>query len=71
MSSRAEKVSDVIERLQKYYKPDDLLAINFWSKEDFEGYEDIEQALNIAQGYLDNINEHLTQYVMGEMEADL
>jgi hypothetical protein len=70
MSSRAIKVSDVIRILQENHNPDDLLAIQWWSAEDFEEYKDKEMALHIAQGYLDYSNEDLTNYVAGEYENE-
>lgn len=61
-------VGEVIARLQSQYQADDLIAVNWWSEEDFEGYADKEQAIKLAQDFLDFLNADLTSYVSSEYE---
>jgi hypothetical protein len=67
MSANRYTVSEVIARLQENYKPSDIIAVNWWSAEDFEQYSDIEKALELAQQFLDHINPELTDYVFIEL----
>ena len=63
-------VGEVIARLQNNYRADDLIAVNWWSGEDFEGYADKERALKLAQDFLDFLNPELTDYVSAEYERE-
>ena len=70
MSANRYTVGEVIARLQDNYKPSDVIAVNWWAEEDFEGYSDTEKALELAQQFLDNINPELTDYVFIELQRE-
>jgi hypothetical protein len=70
VSANRYTVSEVIARLQENYKPSDIIAVNWWSAEDFEQYSDTEKALELAQQFLDHINPELTDYVFIELQRE-
>jgi hypothetical protein len=70
VSANRYTVGEVIARLQDNYKPSDVIAVNWWAEEDFEGYSDTEKALELAQQFLDNINPELTDYVFIELQRE-
>ena len=70
MSANRYTVGEVIARLQDNYKPSDVIAVNWWAEEDFEGYSDTEKALELAQQFLDHINPELTDYVFIELQRE-
>jgi hypothetical protein len=55
-------VAEVIESL-KGYDQNEKIAVQWWMDVDFQGYEDVNQALSLAQTYLDNLNPDITDYV--------
>ena len=55
-------VAEVIENL-KGYDQNEKIAVQWWMDVDFPGYEDTNQALSLAQTYLDNLNPDITDYV--------
>lgn len=55
-------VAKVIESL-KGYDQNEKIAVQWWMDVDFQGYEDVNQALSLAQTYLDNLNPDITDYV--------
>jgi hypothetical protein len=70
MSSIAKRVEDIIASLQENFNPNDLIAVNWWSAEDFEDYADTERALDLAQQFLDRINPELGDYVFAQMRVE-
>lgn len=59
---KVKTIAEVIESLQGY-DPNELVAVNWWIDIDFEEFEDKEQALRLAQEYLNNLNPEITSYV--------
>lgn len=66
MKNIAKRVEDIIASLQENFNPNDVIAVNWWSVEDFEDYSDTEKALDLAQQFLDRINPELKDYVLIE-----
>lgn len=62
MSIKVKTIAEVIEDL-KGYNPNELIAINWWIDIDVEDYSDKEQALRLAQEYLNSINGDVLSYV--------
>ena len=59
---KVRTVAEVIESL-KGYDQNEKIAVQWWMDVDFQGYEDTNQALSLAQTYLDNLNPDITDYV--------
>ena len=70
MSSIARRVEDIIASLQENFNPNDVIAVNWWSAEDFEDYNDTEKALDLAQEFLDRINPELGDYVFAQYKTE-
>lgn len=60
--SKVKTVKEVIQRLEEL-DPNESIAINWWIKDDFEEYEDTDQAIQHAQDYLSNLNPEIQSYV--------
>jgi hypothetical protein len=67
-NNRIHTVEEVIRLLVMDTRPEDKIAVNWWSEADFAEYNNIDKALRLAQDYLDNLNPDLTQYVEAEYE---
>ena len=67
--AKAGTIKEAIARLKKYDQ-NELIAVNWWTSGDFPDLTDKEQAIDLAQDYLDNLSPELTEYVDMEYEDD-
>lgn len=64
--AQIQTVKEVIEELQKHYKPEDTLLITWWQESDFDSFKEPEDAIANAQVQLETCIGHVNDWAWSQ-----